>query len=62
MLVDYDADHDGAISRQELSTFVSKEFGKADKDGDGSVTLEESRTYRYVRTGTKSADQDDDEE
>ena len=57
-----DADHDGAISRQELSTFVSAEFGKADKDGDGSVSLQESRAYRYVRAGTKPADQDDDEE
>jgi Ca2+-binding EF-hand superfamily protein len=62
MLADYDADRDGAISRQELSTFVSAEFGKADKDGDGSMSLEESRTYRYVRAGTKPAEQDDDEE
>jgi Ca2+-binding EF-hand superfamily protein len=63
MLADYDADRDGAISRQELSTFVSAEFGKADKDGDGSISLEESRTYHYVRAGTtKPAEQDDDAE
>src|SRR5215213_9369526 len=62
MLADYDADRDGAISRQELSTFVSAEFGKADKDRDGSITLDESRAYRYVRAGTKPAEQDDDEE
>jgi hypothetical protein len=62
MLADYDADRDGAISRQELSTFVSAEFGKADKDGDGSMSLEESRAYRYVRAGTKPAEQDDDDE
>ena len=62
MLTDYDADRDGAITRQELSAFVSAEFGKADKDGDGSVSLEESRAYRYVSAGAKPADQDDDEE
>lgn len=62
MLADYDADRDGAITRQELSAFVSAEFGKADKDGDGSVSLEESRAYRYVRAGTKPGDQDDEEE
>jgi Ca2+-binding EF-hand superfamily protein len=62
MLADYDANRDGTISREEFSAFVSTEFAKADKDGDGSISLEESRAYHYVRAGTKSAGQDDDEE
>src|SRR5262245_26773141 len=49
MLADFDANRDGAITRDELSAFVTAEFGKADKDGDGTVNLEESRAYRFVR-------------
>jgi hypothetical protein len=62
MLADYDADQDGAISRNELGAFVAAEFGKADKDGDGAVSLDESRAYRFVRVGAKPLEQEDDED
>jgi EF-hand domain pair len=62
MLADYDTDRDELISREELATFISAEFGKADKDGDGAVNLEESRAYRFVRgSDTDKQSEDDDE-
>jgi Ca2+-binding EF-hand superfamily protein len=61
MLADYDSDNDGAITREELAAFLAAEFGKADKDGDGTMTLDESRAYRFVRDeAAKQAEDDDD--
>jgi Ca2+-binding EF-hand superfamily protein len=62
MLADYDANRDGAITREELTAFVTAEFGKADKDGDGAVNLEESRAYRFVRAEDADKQPDDEEE
>src|SRR5262245_47072995 len=62
MLADFDANRDGAITRDELSAFVTAEFGKADKDGDGTVNLEESRAYRFVRAEDTDKQSDDEEE
>jgi Ca2+-binding EF-hand superfamily protein len=62
MLADYDANRDGAITREELDAFVTAEFGKADKDGDGAVNLEESRAYRFVRAEDSNKQSEDDEE
>ena len=62
MLADYDADRDGLISREELATFIAAEFGKADKDGDGAVNLEESRAYRFIRGGDTDKQAEDDDE
>lgn len=62
MLADYDANRDGAITREELAAFVTAEFGKADKDGDGAVNLEESRAYRFVRAEDSDKQSEDDEE
>jgi Ca2+-binding EF-hand superfamily protein len=62
MLADYDADRDGLISKEELTTFISAEFGKADKDGDGAVNLEESRAYRFLRGGDTDKQAEDDDE
>jgi Ca2+-binding EF-hand superfamily protein len=61
MLADYDADNNGAITREELATFLSSEFGKADKDGDGAMTLDESRAYRFVRDDEAKQAEEDDE-
>ncbi|HEY7748238.1 MAG TPA: hypothetical protein VH933_06150 [Aestuariivirgaceae bacterium] len=62
MLTDYDADRDGKITHQELEGFVAAEFGKADKDQDGAVSLEESRAYRFVRAeeSEKQAEEEDE--
>jgi len=62
MLADHDADHDGSITRDEWAAFLAAEFGKADKDGDGGVSLEESRSYRFVRAGDDNKPGEDDEE
>jgi len=62
MLADYDSDRDGAITRDELSRFLTAEFGKADKDGDGAVNLEESRAYRFLRAGDADKRSEEDEE
>jgi Ca2+-binding EF-hand superfamily protein len=61
MLADYDANRDGAITREELTAFLNAEFGKADKDGDGAVNLEESRAYRFVRAEDQGKSEDDEE-
>jgi Ca2+-binding EF-hand superfamily protein len=62
MLADYDSDRDGLISKQELATFIAAQFGKADKDGDGAVNLEESRAYRFIRGGDTDKQAEDDDE
>lgn len=62
MLTDYDADRNGAISREDLSAVLSAEFGKADKDADGGITLEESRSYRYVRSAAEAAPPSEEED
>ncbi len=61
MLADYDANRDGAITREELTAFLTAEFGKADKDGDGAINLEESRAYRFVRAEDQGKSEDDEE-
>ena len=62
LLADYDTNRDGVISRDELSAVVSIEFGKADKDADGGVSLDESRSYRYVRAAADQVQPDEEEE
>ncbi len=62
MLADYDANRDSAITREELAAFLTAEFGKADKDADGAVNLEESRTYRFDRADESDKPAEDDEE
>lgn len=62
MLADYDADRDGVITRQELADFLAAEFGKADKDGDGALSLDESRSYRFVRAGDTDRQGEDEGE
>ncbi len=44
-----DGDGDASVSRDELRSYISKEFGAADADKSGGVTLQESRDYLVVR-------------
>jgi hypothetical protein len=62
MLADYDANQDGAITREELANFLAAELGKADKNADGGLSLDESRAYRFVRAGDaeKPAEEEDE--
>ncbi|HEY7763388.1 MAG TPA: hypothetical protein VIB38_00235 [Aestuariivirgaceae bacterium] len=62
MLADYDANRDGAITREELTNFLAVELGKADKDGDGGLSLDESRAYRFVRADQAGKPAEEDEE
>lgn len=41
-----DSNNDGAISKEELTTFHSERFSKIDADADGLVTKQEFKAFR----------------
>jgi hypothetical protein len=41
-----DADHDGTVSKQEFTTYMSAQFDKADIDHDGTLNADELEQLR----------------
>ncbi len=48
-LMSYDADHNGKISRDEFTKAELTRFDRADKNGDGTVTMAERNAYKFAQ-------------
>ena len=56
LILTYDANHDGAVTRDELEQGLKREFAMADRNGDGVLDLSEmqaenSRRFNASNTG-----------
>lgn len=49
MLLAYDANHDGSVTRAEMEAGLRADFAKADKDHNGTLDLEEVRAVNEAR-------------
>lgn len=49
MLEKFDADKDGAVTKEEMIAKITARFDAMDADKDGKITTEEAKTYYHAK-------------